>query len=426
MYHGSLILLLLKYQIAIMSEIATNVELAEANVAGDATKADELSKDAVTLGIFAEDTNYSVMTEVFKMDCAYATWKMYLCCKRNLPDLLKDAGVGDQVFQYTDQLDAATGGLFYEYGESCADACCQLILWQDAKPGVTYMLENFKSADDKDERVGDAFIVTDGRTSANRLGGCDKGNWAVKTSDKNATTMYDIKYYKDACGCVKTHYVFSYPQKENEKPVIVASKMLRPPSKGCSGALGECLTCSPYSVKNKIQTPTQQFTVPEDYNQASPHSADSMGGKETSEVSIVSKSSCFTCCGGKSHAPVDIPTWYALGALEEAKEAEEKLKDTFKDSRMMYQDISACTKIKNNCALSGSDVLGMAGLDGLADLAELGEEAAGAETTGKAGAEIKWSKADETATGFEFPSYFSDAQKAGLVLMTMEMNIAFQ
>jgi hypothetical protein len=227
---------------------------------------------------------------------------------------------------------------------------------------------------------------------------------------------------------MKTHYVFTYPPKEGDKPVIVASKMMRPPSQGCIN-FAECFSCSPYTIDNKIQTPTQQFTVPEDYNQNSPHSAESMGGKETSEVSIVTKSACFICCGGKRHASVDIPTWYALGALEEKEGSSvEKLKDQFKDSRMMFQDMSPCAKISANCSLSGSDVLGMAGLDsvaGLADIAEVAGDAADAKAA-KDSSTVKWSKADHTATGFEFPSYFSDAQKAGLILMTMEFNIANQ
>jgi hypothetical protein len=412
-----------------MSEVATNdVELSEANVAGDASKADALSQDATTLGIFAEDSKYSTLTEVMKIDCAYACWKAYICCKANGPDIAKQVPMVNQGMSYAEQANAASGGLFYEYAEAVGDLCCQLMIWQEAKPGVSFLLENFKDADEKEERIGDAFIVTDGRTSENRLMGCDKGHWAVKTSDQNATTMYDIQYYRDACGCMKTHYVFTYPPKEGDKPVIVASKMMRPPSQGCIN-FAECFSCSPYTIDNKIQTPTQQFTVPEDYNQNSPHSAESMGGKETSEVSIVTKSACFICCGGKRHASVDIPTWYALGALEEKEGSSvEKLKDQFKDSRMMFQDMSPCAKISANCSLSGSDVLGMAGLDsvaGLADIAEVAGDAADAKAA-KDSSTVKWSKADHTATGFEFPSYFSDAQKAGLILMTMEFNIANQ
>ena len=407
-----------------MSKVAPGDEAAAENAAVTAAPAENT-------GIFAENTTYSVLTEVFKMDCAYGCWKMYLCCKNNVPDLIRDAGAGDTVFGYTDQIDAATGGLFYEYAEVCGDACCQLMLWCDAKPGVSYMLENFKSPEDKEARVGDAFIITDGRTSGNRLCGCDKGHWKVVTSDEKVEKKFEINYYRDACGCFKTHYVFAHPklEKTDPNPVIVASKMLKPPSKNVCVALKECCSCSPYSVKNKIQTPAQQLTVPEAYNENSPHSAESMGGKETSEVSIVTKSSCWMCCGGLRHKPVDIPTWYSIGALEEAKMREkgdiEKLKDQFKDSRMMFQDMSACAKIKQNCTLSGSDVLGIAGFDGLAELAEIAEDAKSAEA-GKAGSKVKWTKADDTAVGFEFPTYFTDAQKAGLVLMTMEMNIAFQ
>lgn len=408
---------------------------------GDDTAGDnaEVSKEVEPLQLFAEESNYSVLTEVFKMDCAYACWKMYLCCKNNGPDFLRDIGVGQQVFAQTDQLDAATGGLFYEYSEVLGDACCQLLLWCDAKPGVSYLLENFKSPDAKEERLGDAYIVTDGRSTGNRLCGCDKGHWKVVTSDEKASQLYQIKYYRDACGCFKTHYVFANPPGENkaEKPVIVASKMLKPPAKNICVSLVECCNCSPYSVKNKIQTPDRQLTVPEAYNENSPHSADSMGGKEMSEVSIVEKNGiCWMCCGGLKHANVDIPTWYSIGALVEnkAKEKgeEDKLNSQFKDSRMMFQDISACTKMRKNCSLSGSDIVGIAGLDQLAVLAEVADAAkevaddrAAAETTAK-GSKVKWVKADDTATGFEFPTYFTTAQKAGLMLMTMEMNISFQ
>jgi len=408
------------------------VELAEIDI-------DSIPKQTgVVAEVFPLDLKYAKLTQVELADEKFMTWKKFkaftVCC----PYLVRRVGdVESNTKSILDSLDALDDvTAICSCGSMCIDYIAQQMIWGHAKPPMSYLLETYH---EKDGEVAKTYILKDKRSVSERFCKMKLGHWSMYELGNEENLLMKANYRRN-CFKLRTHY-----QMKDKDNNVLASHLLRKPICYCDCSCAGCMRmcCYPfYMCANACSsyTPIYSYMTPFEPTQEPPAYTPDYKIKEGYRLMGYS---CIGLCCGKSHESVEFPTLFGAGKEmpAEAEEAEEGEKKKLGDNRVLVKDRNPCAKMCMLFSPSFEDLP----LDGFGELGELAEmakeigeevselrddmeEAAGdADVDSKNGqGGVKWARSKNDTYGIEYPVHFTSAQRLGMVLGALELDVATQ
>ena len=395
----------------------------------------------MTIQVFPLDMQYAKLTQVELADDKLMTWKKFkaftICC----PFLVRKVGdIESNTKGYLDIMDSIDDvTACCTCGSMCLDYIAQQMIWGHAKPPMSYLLETYH---EKGGEVAKTYIFKDKRSVSERLCKMKLGHWSMYELGNDENVIMKANYRRN-CFKLRTHY-----QMKDKDNNVLASHLLRKPLCYCDCSCAGCwrMCCAPcYMCANMCNsyTPIYSYMTPFNPTQEPPAYVPDYKIREGFRLMGYS---CIGFCCGKSHEKVENPTLFGAGKEmppepEGDKEKDDAAEKKLGDNRVLVKDKNPCAKMCMLFAPNFDDVP----LDGLGEIGELAEmakevhdevselrddmeEAVGDEDVdqkkGQGG--VKWARSKNDTYDIEYPRHFTSAQRLGMVLGALELDVATQ
>lgn len=396
----------------------------------------------VCAAVFPLDLPYATLTQVEIADDKFMSWKKYKAFTVCFPFFVRKVGDVEAntkgVLDAMDAVDDVTACC--TAGSMCFDYIAQQIIWGHAKPPSSYLLETFH---EKGGDVAKTYIFKDKRSASERMCKMKIGHWSLYELGKDDDLLMKANYRRSCL--VRSHY-----QMKDKEDKVLAAHQLRKPMCSCDCSFAGCKRmcccpcyymanfCSSYAPIATYFTPFEPTTEPPAY----------VPDYKVKEGFRLMGYSCIGLCCGKSHEAVQFPTLFGAGKElpAEAEEPEgdgDTKKKKLGDNRIIVKDKNPCAKMCQLFSPSFED-LPLEGLGEIGEIAAIAQEVAGEaselredmEEAGNEGEEevdkkagqggVKWARSKQDTYGLEYPRHFTSAQRLGMVLSALELDVATQ